>query len=266
MLAYILAILVGGGSVGLYVAAFFFPEIHRKNDFIWSGVGFFYALFLWIYARQVSGGILVGQMASVALMGWFAWQTVKLRRQIVPTNQQTPLPGKTKVQPQLDVTATPKIEKPPAQIKPQPPAKIPTAPATTPKVVPPTTSAPTTPPTKTPTVKPQAIPTPPATTPPPPPAPVTDDSPEDTEPWIKLELTTPPNPPSKPLGQAIQPPNNNPLPKPEINRSVPSQPDSPLPPLRTPEVLTPKSEPPEILPDLPQTDNNQSSTPPDTST
>jgi hypothetical protein len=84
MLAYILAVLVGAGSVGLYIAAFFFPEIHRKQDFIWSGVGCFYALTLWIYAREVSGGILVGQTASVTLIGWFAWQIIKLRRQLVP--------------------------------------------------------------------------------------------------------------------------------------------------------------------------------------
>jgi hypothetical protein len=101
MLAYILAVLVGTGSVGLYIAAFFFPEIHRKHDFVWSGVGFFYALTLWIYARQNVGGIVVGQTASVALLGWFGWQTLKLRRQLVPEHQQTPLPNPTKIQQQL---------------------------------------------------------------------------------------------------------------------------------------------------------------------
>jgi hypothetical protein len=106
MLAYILAVLVGTGSVGLYIAAFFFPEIHRKHDFIWSGVGFFYALTLWIYARQSMGGIVVGQTASVALVGWFAWQTLKLRRQLVPANQQTPLPDTTKIKQQLGLKQT----------------------------------------------------------------------------------------------------------------------------------------------------------------
>ncbi len=101
MLAYILAVLVGTGSVGLYIAAFFFPEIHRKQDFIWSGVGFFYALTLWIYARQSFGGIVVGQTASVALLGWLAWQTLKLRRQLVPSNQQTPIPSISKIQQQV---------------------------------------------------------------------------------------------------------------------------------------------------------------------
>lgn len=98
MLAYILAVLVGIGSIGLFIAAFFFPEIHRKHDFIWSGVGCFYALALWIYARQEIGGILVGQTASVALIGWFAWQTLMLRRQLVVVDRQTPIPSTTKIQ------------------------------------------------------------------------------------------------------------------------------------------------------------------------
>ena len=91
MLGYLLAVLVGAGSAGLYLAAFFFPEIHRKPDFIWGGVGLFYALVLWIYAPGLTGGILVGQAASVALLGWFGWQTVKLR-QLVPIDWQTSLP------------------------------------------------------------------------------------------------------------------------------------------------------------------------------
>ncbi len=122
MLAHILAVLVGTGSVGLYIAAFFFPEIHRKHDFIWSGVGFFYALALWIYARQTTGGILVGQIASVALIGWFAWQTLKLRRQLVPANQQTPIPTTTQIQQQLGSKPTggkpAKPAKPPTNSKP----------------------------------------------------------------------------------------------------------------------------------------------------
>jgi hypothetical protein len=93
MLAYLLAILVGTGSVGMYVAAFFVPEVHRQKDFIWSGVGCFYALMLWIYGEQMSGGMLVGQTAGVSLLCWFAWETLTLRRQIVPTNQRTPIPS-----------------------------------------------------------------------------------------------------------------------------------------------------------------------------
>lgn len=101
MLAHILAVLVGTGSVGLYISAFFFPEIHRKQDFIWSGVGFLYALTLWIYARQMMGGILVGQISSVALIGWFGWQTLKLRQQLAPVSPQPPTAGTTKLRERL---------------------------------------------------------------------------------------------------------------------------------------------------------------------
>jgi Ycf66 protein N-terminus len=130
MLAHILAVLVGTGSLGLYIAAFFFPEIHRKQDFIWSGVGFFYALSLWIYARQTTGGVLIGETASVALLGWFVWQTLKLRRQLVPTNQQTPIPSASKIQQQLGL-------KPTATSKPTAAAKSKPTVSTTPEPVPP---------------------------------------------------------------------------------------------------------------------------------
>ncbi len=93
MLAYVLAFAIAIGSFGIYMAAFFFPEIHRKNDFIWSGVGLFYALVIWIFARRITGGLLLGHIASVALLGWFGWQTFTLRRQIVPVGQQTPVPS-----------------------------------------------------------------------------------------------------------------------------------------------------------------------------
>jgi hypothetical protein len=83
---------VGLGSFALYMAAFFFPEVHRKNDFIWSGVGLFYALVLWIFADRIRGGMLLGQAASVALLGWLGWQVLGLRRQVVPIDQQTELP------------------------------------------------------------------------------------------------------------------------------------------------------------------------------
>lgn len=92
MLAYVLAFAIAIGSFAIYMAAFFFPEIHRKNDFIWSGVGLFYALVIWIFARRITGGLLLGHIASVALLGWFGWQTFTLRRQIVPVAQQTPVP------------------------------------------------------------------------------------------------------------------------------------------------------------------------------
>ncbi|KAF3889617.1 MULTISPECIES: Ycf66 family protein [Nostocales] len=101
MLAHVLALTVGLGSIALYLAAFFFPEIHRKNDFIWSGVGLFYALVLWIFAPRITGGLLLGHVASVALLGWFGWQTLSLRRQLTPTAQQTQIPNAEEVKTNL---------------------------------------------------------------------------------------------------------------------------------------------------------------------
>jgi hypothetical protein len=105
MLAYVLAFVVGLGSLALYISAFFFPEIHRKNDFIWSGIGLFYALMLWVFAPRISGGLLLGHVASVALLVWFGWQTLSLRRQLTPLLQQTPVPSpetvKTGIQEQV---------------------------------------------------------------------------------------------------------------------------------------------------------------------
>ncbi|MDF0555437.1 Ycf66 family protein [Kamptonema sp. UHCC 0994] len=93
MLAYILALAVGLGSCAVYMAAFFFPEVHRKSDFLWSGVGLFYALILWVCAGRITGAVLLGQIASVALLGWFGWQTLTLRRELTPVAQQTPIPN-----------------------------------------------------------------------------------------------------------------------------------------------------------------------------
>lgn len=93
MLAYFIALVVAFGSLAIYLSAFFFPEIHRQNDFIWSGVGLFYALVLWIFAPGITGGLLLGHIASVALLVWFVSQTLSLRRQLSPQEQQTPLPS-----------------------------------------------------------------------------------------------------------------------------------------------------------------------------
>ena len=93
MLAYLLALVVAFGSLAIYLSAFLFPEIHRKNDFIWSGIGLFYALVLWIFAPRITGGLLLGHVASVALLVWFGGQTLLLRRQLAPAGQQTPLPS-----------------------------------------------------------------------------------------------------------------------------------------------------------------------------
>jgi Ycf66 protein N-terminus len=92
MLAYILSVIVGTGSVALYLAAFLFPEIHRSKDIFWSGLGLFYALVLWVNGTNLGGGLLLGQALSVVLLGWFTWETLSLRREIIPENQRTPVP------------------------------------------------------------------------------------------------------------------------------------------------------------------------------
>jgi len=78
MLAYIPALAVGLGSLGIYLTAFFFPEIHRKNDFI-CGLGLFYSSLMgkcWTNYWSV----LLGS-SGVALLGWVT-QTLSLRRQL----------------------------------------------------------------------------------------------------------------------------------------------------------------------------------------
>ncbi len=104
MLAYLLAIVVGLASFGLYMAAFLFPEIHRRYDLIWSGVGMFYALVLWVCAGRITGGLLLGQIASVALLVWFGYQTLQLRREQTPVEQKTALPASASAWEVMQVT------------------------------------------------------------------------------------------------------------------------------------------------------------------
>ncbi|XTZ11817.1 MAG: Ycf66 family protein, partial [cyanobacterium endosymbiont of Rhopalodia inflata] len=88
MLAYILAIVIAFTSIILYLSAFFLPRLHRQDDFLWSGIGLFYALVLWVCAERITGGILLGQLAAVILVVSFGWQTVRLRQVIAdPKNQ-----------------------------------------------------------------------------------------------------------------------------------------------------------------------------------
>ncbi|MEQ9666851.1 Ycf66 family protein [Coleofasciculus sp. G2-EDA-02] len=89
MLPYILALVIGLGSFAYYMAAFFFPEVHRKSDFFWSGVGFFYALVLWVCGGRITGAVLLSQIASVSLLGWLGWQTLIMRRQLALPEAQT---------------------------------------------------------------------------------------------------------------------------------------------------------------------------------
>ncbi len=89
MLAYILAIAIALGSLFFYMAAFFFPEVHRKNDFYWAFLGLFYALILWVAANRITGSVLLAQTASVVLLGWMGWQTLTLRKSVTPAVAQT---------------------------------------------------------------------------------------------------------------------------------------------------------------------------------
>jgi hypothetical protein len=88
MLAYILAIAIALASVVLFFSAFFAPKLHRKDDFLWSGVGLFYGLILWLCAGRFTGGALLGQMAAVVLVLSFAWQTISLRAAIANPEKQ----------------------------------------------------------------------------------------------------------------------------------------------------------------------------------
>ncbi|MBT9316493.1 Ycf66 family protein [Leptothoe spongobia] len=91
MLANLLAVVIGLGSLGFYLVAFILPEVHRRSDFFWSGVGMFYAVVLWYCARQMHGAVLLGQTASVGLLLWLGYQTLLLRRETTPAAQQTPI-------------------------------------------------------------------------------------------------------------------------------------------------------------------------------
>ena len=82
MLSYALAIAVATSSLVLFLTAFLMSDIHRKDDFLWSGVGLFYALVLWYCARNITGAVLLGQAAATALLVSYSWQTLKLRRAI----------------------------------------------------------------------------------------------------------------------------------------------------------------------------------------
>ncbi len=119
MLAYILAIALGLASLSLYLSAFFVPEIHRKDDFLWSGVGLFYALILWICAGRITGSVLLGQGAAVALVLSFGWQMVRLRRAIAHPDEQTNLEGVSIMGWLQNRFSGKKIATPPAKVTPK---------------------------------------------------------------------------------------------------------------------------------------------------
>lgn len=89
MLVYLLAIASGSGSLALFLTAFFLPEIHRKGDFIWSGIGLFYALVLWVMASKIGGGLLLGETAGVAILVWAIAQVLQTRWKLVPPEQRS---------------------------------------------------------------------------------------------------------------------------------------------------------------------------------
>ena len=82
MLSYALAIAVALSSLVLFSTAFLMSDIHRQDDFLWSGVGLFYALILWFCARNITGAVLLGQAAAAVLVVSYSWQTLKLRKAV----------------------------------------------------------------------------------------------------------------------------------------------------------------------------------------
>jgi hypothetical protein len=87
MLSYALAIAVALSSLILFSTAFVMSDIHRQDDFLWSGVGLFYALVLWFCARNITGAVLLGQAAAASLLVSYNWQTLKLRKAIAHPNK-----------------------------------------------------------------------------------------------------------------------------------------------------------------------------------
>ena len=87
MLSYALAIAVAISSFGLFLTAFLMSDIHRKDDFLWSAVGLFYALILWFCARNITGAVLLGQASASLLLISFIWQTLKLRKAVANPEQ-----------------------------------------------------------------------------------------------------------------------------------------------------------------------------------
>ena len=57
-------------------------DIHRQDDFLWSGIGLFYALVLWFCASRITGSLLLGQIAVVSLVVVLILQNLQLRKAI----------------------------------------------------------------------------------------------------------------------------------------------------------------------------------------
>ncbi len=82
MLAYFLAGIMAFISLVLLSNGMISPKIHRQDDFLWSGLGLFYALVLWICAGRFTGAVLLGQLAGVAVTIAFMWENRQLRKVI----------------------------------------------------------------------------------------------------------------------------------------------------------------------------------------
>ncbi len=91
MLSFALVLIVGLGSIGLYLTAYIYPEINRKTDVWWSGIGLFYALILLVYRKPV--GLLLGHTASVILLVWLSYQALQRRWAMVEANPPQPEAG-----------------------------------------------------------------------------------------------------------------------------------------------------------------------------
>ncbi len=91
LLADTLSILLGLSSLTFYIAAFFYPEVHRRFDPLWSGLGLFYAAILWFCASQMTLAIVLSQLIAIALLIGLGWQTLSVRREKTPVYQQTPV-------------------------------------------------------------------------------------------------------------------------------------------------------------------------------
>ncbi|MCM1982579.1 Ycf66 family protein [Lyngbya confervoides] len=92
MLTLLLVWTIALGSLAIFLAGMIFPELSRKNDLIWVGVGLFYALILWVYSGKIGGGLLLGQTAGVSMLVWLGWQTMTQRRELTPEDKKTPVP------------------------------------------------------------------------------------------------------------------------------------------------------------------------------
>lgn len=138
MLSYALAIAVAISSLVLFSTAFLMSKIHRKDDFLWSTVGLFYALVLWYCARNITGAVLLGQAAATVLIVSSSWQTIKLRRAIANPAQAAETKNFSVLQ---SINGLLKRKKPQVQPSTPPVAKAPTPKVTEQNIVIPETPA-----------------------------------------------------------------------------------------------------------------------------